>query len=75
MANELNELRAKIDAVDSEIVRLSIVVTWSMENAIETADSMKARGYGTKKRTASPYLTPRARTKSSNLCLIQPTTR
>ncbi|MDD6212569.1 MAG: energy-coupling factor transporter transmembrane component T [Clostridiales bacterium] len=30
----------------------SIVVTWSMENAIETADSMKNRGYGSKKRTA-----------------------
>lgn len=25
---------------------ISILVTWSLENAIETADSMKARGYG-----------------------------
>lgn len=25
---------------------LSIMVTWALENAIETADSMKARGYG-----------------------------
>jgi energy-coupling factor transport system permease protein len=31
---------------------LSIMVTWSLENAIETADSMKSRGYGGKKRTA-----------------------
>ena len=31
---------------------LSIVTTWAMENAIETADSMKSRGYGTAKRTA-----------------------
>lgn len=31
---------------------LSIVVTWSLENAIETADSMKSRGYGLKGRTA-----------------------
>lgn len=30
----------------------SIVVTWSLENAIDTADSMKARGYGSGKRTA-----------------------
>lgn len=30
----------------------SILVTWSLENAIETADSMKARGYGLKGRTA-----------------------
>lgn len=31
---------------------LSIMLTWSMENAIETADSMKSRGYGLSGRTA-----------------------
>ena len=31
---------------------LSIMVTWSLENAIETADSMKSRGYGLGRRTA-----------------------
>jgi len=31
---------------------LSIMVTWSLENAIETADSMRSRGYGLKGRTA-----------------------
>lgn len=31
---------------------LSILLTWSLENAIETADSMKSRGYGEKGRTA-----------------------
>jgi len=31
---------------------LSIMVTWAMENAIETADSMKGRGYGLPGRTA-----------------------
>lgn len=30
---------------------LSIMVTWSLENAIETADSMKSRGYGLPGRT------------------------
>lgn len=30
----------------------SILVTWALENAIETADSMKCRGYGEKGRTA-----------------------
>ncbi|QCR32101.1 energy-coupling factor transporter transmembrane component T [Lysinibacillus sp. SGAir0095] len=30
---------------------LSILVTWALENSIETADSMKARGYGLKNRT------------------------
>ena len=31
---------------------LSIVVTWSLEDAIQTADSMKGRGYGLSGRTA-----------------------
>jgi len=30
---------------------ISILLSWSMEEAIETADSMKARGYGLKDRT------------------------
>ena len=30
----------------------SVLVTWALENAIETADSMKSRGYGLKGRTA-----------------------
>ena len=31
---------------------VSIMVTWSLENAIDTADSMKSRGYGLCKRSA-----------------------
>ncbi len=31
---------------------LSIMITWALENAIETADSMKSRGYGLKGRSA-----------------------
>lgn len=34
------------------ITVLSIMITWALENAIETADSMKSRGYGSKGRTA-----------------------
>ena len=34
------------------ITVFSIMVTWSLENAIETADSMKGRGYGLPGRTA-----------------------
>ena len=34
------------------ITIFSIMVTWALENAIETADSMKSRGYGLKGRTA-----------------------
>ncbi len=31
---------------------VSIMITWALENAIETADSMKSRGYGLKGRTS-----------------------
>ncbi|MDD3840407.1 MAG: energy-coupling factor transporter transmembrane component T [Clostridia bacterium] len=31
---------------------LSILITWALENAIDTADSMKARGYGLKGRSS-----------------------
>ena len=31
---------------------LSILVTWALENAIETSESMRSRGYGLKGRTA-----------------------
>lgn len=34
------------------ITVLSVMITWSLENSIETADSMKSRGYGTGKRTS-----------------------
>ena len=36
---------------------LSIMATWSLENAIETADSMKSRGYGIPGRTAFSIFT------------------
>lgn len=32
--------------------RISILVSWTLEKGIDTADSMKARGYGLKKRTS-----------------------
>lgn len=38
----------------SGMVLMQILLTWSLEEAIETADSMKARGYGIGKR--SPYV-------------------
>lgn len=34
---------------------LHILLTWSMEEALQTADSMKARGYGLSKRRSSYY--------------------
>lgn len=34
------------------ITIFSILVTWALENAVDTADSMKCRGYGEKGRTA-----------------------
>lgn len=40
----------------SGMLRLQILLTWSLEEAIQTSDSMKARGYGLGKRTSYvPY--------------------
>lgn len=40
----------------SGILRLQILLTWSLEEAIQTSDSMKARGYGLGKRSSYiPY--------------------
>ena len=36
----------------SGVTILSITITWALENAVETADAMKSRGYGLKGRTA-----------------------
>ena len=41
-----------LQRVKNGITILSIMITWSLENAIESADSMKSRGYGLKGRTA-----------------------
>jgi energy-coupling factor transport system permease protein len=45
------------------ITILSILVTWALENAIETADSMKSRGYGLRGRTAFSIYTMDKRDK------------
>ena len=49
---------------------LSIMVTWSLENAIDTADSMKARGYGIKGRTAFSIYTFDKRDKKALVCIL-----
>lgn len=41
-----------LQRLKNAITVLSIMVTWCLENAIETADSMKSRGYGLPGRTA-----------------------
>lgn len=49
---------------------LSIMVTWSLENAIETADSMKSRGYGLPGRTAFSIYRFDKRDRSALLFLL-----
>lgn len=41
-----------LERLKNAVTVFSIMVTWSLENAIETADSMKSRGYGLPGRTA-----------------------
>lgn len=49
---------------------LSVMVTWSLENGIETADSMKSRGYGIPGRTAFSIFTFDTRDKKAFLCIL-----
>ena len=41
-----------LDRIHAGLNMLSILITWALENAIETSDSMRSRGYGLKGRTA-----------------------
>ena len=41
-----------IQRTKTAVLIFSIMITWSLENAVETADSMKSRGYGLKGRSA-----------------------
>ncbi len=54
-----------LERIKSGIAIFSAMITWSMENAIETADSMKARGFGTSKRTAFSIYTFTKRDKTA----------
>ena len=49
---------------------LSIMVTWMLENSIETADSMKSRGYGLSGRTAFSIFTFGERDKLALLIIL-----
>ena len=49
---------------------LSIMTTWSLENAIETADSMKSRGYGITGRTSFSIFRFDKRDKKVLICIL-----
>ena len=49
---------------------LSIMTTWALENAIETADSMKSRGYGVPGRTAFSIYKFYKRDKKALVCIL-----
>lgn len=49
---------------------LSGMTTWALENAIETADSMKSRGYGYGGRTSFSIYTFDTRDKKALLCIL-----
>lgn len=59
-----------IERAKNGLTILSIMVTWTLENAIETADSMKSRGYGLQGRTAFSIYQFDRRDKTALLCLL-----
>lgn len=53
--------KSLVDKLKSGIRVFSSLVTWSLENAVDTSHSMKARGYGLKGRTSFSLFRFRAR--------------
>ena len=51
-ARPANENKKLIPKLRRGIIVLSAAVTWALESSIDTADSMKARGYGLPRRTS-----------------------
>ena len=49
---------------------LSVMTTWALENAIDTADSMKSRGYGNPGRTAFSIYTFDNRDRKTLICIL-----
>ena len=49
---------------------LSVMTTWALENAIETADSMKGRGYGLRGRTAFSVFAFQKKDKKALFCIL-----
>ncbi|MCQ2402002.1 MAG: energy-coupling factor transporter transmembrane protein EcfT [Lachnospiraceae bacterium] len=49
---QIKEARAGAGEKGNAFTELSVMITWALENSIDTADSMHARGYGSTKRTA-----------------------
>ena len=47
----LYDRKGFVNKITSELKVFSALITWSLENSVETASSMKARGYGLKGRT------------------------
>lgn len=56
-----NSSGGKKDSLRYSIRMLSIMIQWSLENSIDTVDSMKSRGYGTSKRSFYSVFRFRAR--------------
>lgn len=49
---------------------LSVMTTWSLESSVDTADSMKARGYGIPGRTAYSIYTFHKRDGKALICIL-----
>ena len=60
--------KRKILNLQHSIENLSILITWALEDAVETADSMKGRGYGLEGRTA--FTTYRFTKRDGRMLLI-----
>lgn len=56
--------------IKNGITVLSVLITWSLENSLDTADSMRSRGYGTSKRTAYAIYKFEDRDRNMLICIL-----
>ena len=59
-----------LNRMKNALMILSAMTSWALENAVDTADSMKARGYGLPKRSAFTIFRLTARDKKFLLAII-----
>ena len=64
------EAQTKTDKIKTAVRCFSAVISWSLENSIDVADSMKSRGFGSNKRTFYNVYLFRDRDKTAIIFLL-----
>lgn len=60
--------KSQLQRIKSGMENLSVLLTWALEDAVETADSMKGRGYGLEGRTV--FAVYRFTRRDGRMCVV-----